>query len=358
MKSKNAPKKNNEAAGNSKNLILILAGAALFILASGLIISLAIGQPKGRTKENFQRTALKINKPASSSPALSNKNTSSSLTINQAIGAAPAEWGTVVKITYLDEKEYGRDIYLIDFANSVSAAFQSGESLFAYNKIIKPVSCSEKNLGSSREQADPRNSVINKCIVLEKGIYNLKTNKNFVFESSAVNAEKSQIQPAPFSYLDKNGAIKKAIFTPQGKYYAQIINDSEGCSMAFVNFSSKKAADVLPDGQAIEETEFSCDPLLNFSSDGQIFAVRAAHADMNSPEVKFSVIQGDKQWTVLPKILIKEIETAGDEINLSDDIKILSINSRELKFDILNDTEYYKKGNYIFNLEADKVIKN
>lgn len=148
--------------------------------------------------------------------------TSKTLDFAKAITLVPAEWGKVVTSeNYSDWQGKISTVYHIDFENNISAVFQEGVGLMAYRKITEQGSCIEyvKRFDRSSPRADYGDSDI--CFITENGIYNLETQKSVVFTPDVpFTPYDAKVDTAPFTFIDADGASERAVFSPQGKYFA------------------------------------------------------------------------------------------------------------------------------------------
>lgn len=277
---------------------------------------------------------------------------------NKAMTLVPEDWGKVAKVdNYFDYSNQNKisNIYTIDFTNNVKGVYQEGVNLIAYNKIKEQGKCIDyynKNFDTPNALRYYADDQI--CYITENGIYNLNTKKSAILPQNFPFDTGTKVQTSLFYFFDDTGKKIIGIFSPQGKYFIQSVDIYEGCGIDFIDTTA---------GQRKGSTNsvFSCDPLVNFSEDEKTFTVRANYVGMASPKTQFSIIQGNKQWEILPKIISKEIdpeeEFRGEEINPVRDFKVMSITDSEVRFGILKDTEYYSKGSYTFTLSTDKITK-
>lgn len=233
----------------------------------------------------------------------------------------------------------------------MSAIFQEGVDLVFYNKIKEQRACIDRY-----DESDV-------CHKYEVGIYNLNTGKYVLIENypylSDYDDYDKKVEVSHFSYFDKSGKKVSAVFSPQGKYLVQVLPIYEGCGIEFVDTTSGKVlrSETIENDYRYGIFDFSCDPLIDFSEDEKTFAVRALHFGMQSPGTQFSVIQGNKKWEILKKLIPEEFNYGWQEIDLFNNFKVTSINNNKIKFDITKDSSLYKKGSYIFNLSEEKLTK-
>lgn len=279
---------------------------------------------------------------------------------NKSITLVPADWGKVVKTdNYSDYQGKISNVYIIDFANNVSVIYDEGVELMVYSKVKEQGKCADyyKRFGTHGLFGYGDTET---CYITENGIYNLNTKNSVVLKQDLPFAYDARVQASSFSFFDNSGKKVTAIFSPQGKYFAQEVPAYEGCAMKFVDTATGKAVlqNQRIEGRHIEiGSAFSCHPLIDFSKDEKTFTVRVIYAGMTSPGTQFSVIQGEKQWEILSELISKEFDFSTEEVNPVDDFKVISVNDNGVKFDIIKDTSYYKKGSYIFTLSTEKITK-
>lgn len=78
---------------------------------------------------------------------------------------------------------------------------------------------------------------------------------------------------------------------------------------------------------------------------------------MASPGSQFVILQGEKQWDLLPLLISQEFQSRTEEINPVEDMRVTSVTNSEVEFDILTDTSYYTKGSYVFTLATSTLAK-
>lgn len=305
-------------------IIMICSGMALGIIVYSLAVFFAPNPPASDSESIANPTIIDLN-------------------------LVPADWGKVIKTdNYFNREDKIPNVYVVNFANDVNGIFQDGVNLIAYSKIKEQGKCIDYD--EDRFQYFDNNSI---CYITENGIYDLNTKKSVIFAQDYPFSAVAEVQVSPFVFFDSDGKKASGIFSPLGKYFAEYVDIYEGCGMNFVDTAT---------GQFLGDQEenymiFNCDSLVNFSKDEKTFAVRSIYGGMNSPKTQFSVIQGNRQFEILPKIISGESEFRDEKINPVDDFIISSINDSEVKFNIIKEAAYYKKGSYVFTFSTNEVIK-
>lgn len=291
------------------------------------------------------------------SPTPDSKSIANPTTID--LNLVPVDWGKVIKIdNYFSREDKIPNVYVVNFANNVNGIFQDGVNLIAYSKIKEQGKCNDY-----KEKSDYIPAIFGPfnnndiCYITEKGIYNFNTKEFVVLAQDYPFSTVAEVQVSPFVFFDSTGKKVPRVFSPLGKYFAQYVDIYEGFGMDFVDATTGQ----ILGSQEERDMVFNYNPLVNFSKDEKTFAVRSIYGGMNSPKTQFSVIQENRQFEILPKIILAELELDlqfdNEEFNIIDDFIITSINDNEVKFDIIKDTSYYKKGSYVFTLSTNEITK-
>ncbi len=287
--------------------------------------------------------------------------TSMPISLDKELSSIPTEWGKIIKIeNYSNYKEIIPNVYTINFENDVTGFFHEGVRLISYNKIKDKGNCIEIAKKSGQKIYEPDHSD-DTCYIIEEGIYNLNTKKSVIIGEGSRFSFLPLFYPAPFTLFDnKSSKDVKAIFSPQGKYLTHHAQLYEGCGLDIVDTTTgqtlKNQIEVEGKNYPIS---FGCNPLLDFSKDEKTFTLRGVYEQMINPTTQFTVIQLDKRWEILPKLISRNYDYWNPwEVNPVNDFKITSVNDNEVKFDITKETSFYKRGRIFLYCLTNNLSKN
>lgn len=284
---------------------------------------------------------------------------SSMIDLNKITSSAPADWGKIVKISNysVGNSETGSEseipnIYVVDFANNTKGYYQKGLDLIAYRSIKDQGECVglAKKFGVNEEEDIFHFGTPEICYITDEGIYDLNAKKLLPSSIGTDFRFSSDIYLSSFESIDHENNKSTGFFSPQGKYFSQT-GGYEGCLRTFLDVAT---------GQYIVGAQ-SCDALVNFSKDEKTFTTRGTFFGMASPAQHFNVIQTGKEWEILRKLLPEEMYPVAehieqwDEVDPVKDFEVTSVTDTKIEFDIIKETQYYKKGSYIFTLSTGEV---
>lgn len=296
--------------------------------------------------------------------------------LSEILNSFPAEWGSIVGVNnyYKEIADFDsvtfkssnnkiykiKNVYRIDFSNNTKIVYQANIDSVHYERILKIGKCVDfnkqyhVNYGDYDVEGGNPFTSDEECYFKEEGFYNTKTRESVIISGYPnFDSNKSyEVTQDDFEMIDAKGKETTSVFSPLGNIVVEL-RSNEGWEEIFINTKTGNRTRAAGGGT-----------LVNFSSDERTFVVRGLFSGPNGKETHFTIVQGKDEFEILPKLIpnftwaksrdlgsVKEIDP---RIN----IKVNSVTYTEVKFDIMNDNQYYKKGSYTYSIAEDKLIRN